>query len=362
MQLTENCIWNSFRELQEQFGYRHIFLTGGRGSGKSTLFEKLKTRIPKADVITTRAVPKTAVFARKNEDAPVQIGAFDPMSQSLDNKMKPCMEGLKTVCKEIIRLAADSSDWVAIDEIGYLETVDKDYCEALVNLMDSKQVLAVIRKQELPFLMRLVQRKDAFVLDLDAPFGQDGCVVMASGMGKRFGGNKLMADFDGSPLIQSVLTVTEDLFEKRVVVTRHKDVSDLCENAGIQTVLHDYPLRSDMVRLGMEAEGMQSCETMMFIPSDQPLLQKETVMSLLLCAANEKDFIWRLTDGVSNGAPVIFPAWSFEELLHLPEGKGGGAVVKKYPEKVHTLCVQNPEELEDIDYKEDLDRLKGRSK
>ncbi len=258
-------------------------------------------------------------------------------------------------------MADDSTEWAAIDEIGYLETVDKAYCDALVHLMDRKQVLAVIRKQELPFLMQLVQRADAFVLDLDEPFGKAGCVVMASGMGKRFGGNKLMADFNGSPLIQSVLTVTEDLFEKRVVVTRHKDVSDLCGKAGIQTVLHDYPLRSDMVRLGMETEGMQNCETVMFIPSDQPLLRKETVMSLLLCAANEKKYIWRLTDGATNGAPVIFPVWSFEELLDLPEGKGGGAVVKKYPCKVHTLQVQSPEELEDIDYKKDLDRLKGRS-
>lgn len=26
-----------------------------------------------------------------------------------------------------------------------------------------------------------------------------GCVIMASGLGKRFGGNKLMADLMGSP-------------------------------------------------------------------------------------------------------------------------------------------------------------------
>ena len=28
-----------------------------------------------------------------------------------------------------------------------------------------------------------------------------GCVIMASGLGKRFGGNKLMADFHGQPMI-----------------------------------------------------------------------------------------------------------------------------------------------------------------
>ena len=39
-----------------------------------------------------------------------------------------------------------------------------------------------------------------------------GCVIMASGLGKRFGGNKLMADFDGQPLICRALTVTDGLF------------------------------------------------------------------------------------------------------------------------------------------------------
>lgn len=34
------------------------------------------------------------------------------------------------------------------------------------------------------------------------------CIIMASGLGKRFGSNKLMASFHGAPLIHSVLDVT----------------------------------------------------------------------------------------------------------------------------------------------------------
>ena len=36
-----------------------------------------------------------------------------------------------------------------------------------------------------------------------------------------FGGNKLIAKLSGTPLIQYVIQATENLFEKRVVVTRH---------------------------------------------------------------------------------------------------------------------------------------------
>ena len=32
-----------------------------------------------------------------------------------------------------------------------------------------------------------------------------GCVIMASGTGQRFGGNKLLADFGGRPLISCIL-------------------------------------------------------------------------------------------------------------------------------------------------------------
>ncbi len=80
------------------------------------------------------------------------------------------------------------------------------------------------------------------------------CVLMASGLGQRFGGNKLLAPFHGEPLICRILKATDlPLFSRRVVVTRHPEIAKLCEEMGIQTVLHSFPYRSDTVRLGVEA-------------------------------------------------------------------------------------------------------------
>ena len=56
---------------------------------------------------------------------------------------------------------------------------------------------------------------------------------MASGMGTRFGGNKLMAKLNGIPLIQYVIQATESRFEQRVVVTRHNDVTKLCHELDV---------------------------------------------------------------------------------------------------------------------------------
>lgn len=186
----------------------------------------------------------------------------------------------------------------------------------------------------------------------EEPIGNLGCVIMASGLGKRFGGNKLMADFGGEPLICQALRATEGIFTRRVVVTRHKDVADLCSAQGIPAVLHHEPYRSDTVRLGLEFIGeVDGC---LFCPGDQPLLRRDTVLSLALHAMDKKEAIWRTVYENTTGSPVLFPKWTFPELLSLPQGKGGSVIVKKYPEQVHLVPVQNKYELMDVDTPEDL--------
>lgn len=187
-------------------------------------------------------------------------------------------------------------------------------------------------------------------------FKKTGCVIMASGMGKRFGGNKLLADFGGKPMIQWILDATEGLFFRRVVVTRHQDVVNVCKEQGIGVVYHDFPGRNDTVRLGLEAIGLEA-EFCVFSPSDQPLLKRETLIRLVRTAEEEKDKICRPVYQETAGAPVVFPSWTFSELLTLPEGKGGGVVIRKYPDKVRYMNVQAVEELKDIDTRQELEDL-----
>ncbi|MDD6160877.1 MAG: nucleotidyltransferase family protein [Oscillospiraceae bacterium] len=189
-------------------------------------------------------------------------------------------------------------------------------------------------------------------MDLEQRFG---CVIMASGAGKRFGGNKLMAPFRGAPLICRILDATEGLFPSRVVVTRHEDVALLCRERGVEAVLHDLPFRSDTVRLGLEAVGnAQGC---LFCPGDQPLLRRETVRALMERAAAEPERILRPAWGHRVGAPVYFPRWCFAQLRGLSGNEGGGAVIKRHPEQVELLPVRDEYELMDVDTPQDLARL-----
>lgn len=186
---------------------------------------------------------------------------------------------------------------------------------------------------------------------------QVGCVIMASGLGKRFGGNKLMADFRGQPMIARILEATEGIFPRRVVVTRHADVAAFCREWGAEGILHGLPNRNDTVRLGLAAVGeMDGC---LFCPGDQPLLRRETVAALVSAWRREPGMIWRPAFAERPGAPILFPKWAFAQLRALPEGKGGGYVAKKYPERVRLLPVRDKCELADVDTRETLLELAG---
>jgi len=352
--LTAPCIWNSFRSS----GKRHLILTGAKGSGKTALLHQLFPETLPG--LTTWAEAKKAVYLRENiSGRTVQVGAFDPALPGPGNQMVPLQDGFLTLgVPALARCMESDSPWITVDEVGYLEAQSEAYHNALRQLLEKKKAAMAIRKQALPFLQELCSREDAFVVDLDEPFGTIGCVIMASGLGKRFGGNKLMADFHGKPLTCHILEATDGIFAQRVVVTRSEEVSALCRERGIRTVLHTLPHRSDTVRLGLEAmPGIGRC---MFATADQPLLRKETVSALALASANDPDSIWRTVCDGTPGSPVIFPKWTFPELLTLPEGKGGGVVIKKHPERLRTVSVRDMYELKDVDSPEDLEELRKR--
>ena len=178
---------------------------------------------------------------------------------------------------------------------------------------------------------------------------------MASGMGTRFGGNKLMAELDGAPLIQHVIRATDGLFARRVVVTRHVEVAEVCHALGVEVILHNEPYRNDTVRLGLE--GMDGCATVTFVQADQPLISTTSIASLLSSAEEDLESIWRVSFEGTPGAPVLFPAWTFDELRALPLGKGGGYVAKAHKERVRTVEVASKWELFDVDTVEDLQVL-----
>ena len=198
------------------------------------------------------------------------------------------------------------------------------------------------------------------------------CVIMASGLSRRFGTNKLLADFCGQPMLCRAFDATATPgIAARIVVTRSEEVQALCRAHSVPVLLHSLPGRNDTVRLGLSAllEQQPELSGCMFLPGDQPLLRRETVeaMTERFCPTEwqketERE-IFRLGAVADNdptplvGSPVLFGSSFFSELLTLPENKGGNVLLKKYPAQVRTICIADSAELLDADIPEVLQQL-----
>ncbi len=184
-----------------------------------------------------------------------------------------------------------------------------------------------------------------------------GLVVMASGLGKRFGSNKLMALLDGKPLVRWIIDNTDGLFDRRVVVTRSQEVEELCQSAGIDCIYHTCPNRNDTIRIGLNAlkDDVDYC---FFVPGDQPLIGRDTIIRLIDEAKNCEGLIVRPGYGDTAGAPVGFHSAFYDELLTLPEGARGSLVVRNNESRLRIVSIGRECELWDVDTIEDFNRVR----
>lgn len=137
-----------------------------------------------------------------------------------------------------------------------------------------------------------------------------GCVLMAAGLGRRFGENKLTVDLGcGETLINYALSaIPGDKLHRVVVVTQYPQVAALAEKYSFTPLHNPYPERgqSESIRIGLAA--LSDCDAVMFQVADQPRLKKETVADLIGFAAAHPDRIVGLGHRGRRGNPCIFPA------------------------------------------------------
>ena len=391
---------------------KHLFITGDRGSGKSYLLNSILNQTKDAtdmsdffnfNYLLSRRTDTPEVVIKSNlidDGKEYVIGrprTLTPVSPKKGNNMTSVEDGfINCACPAIMKhlMASDDSVFV-IDELGYLESSCGEFQEHIRTLLDNSRVLAVIRKQSTEFLDSIKNRSDVLLIDIDNTFSSISCIIMASGMSKRFGTNKLLASFNNNTLFENAINISRFVsFGKTLAVTRHDELVQICERE--HCIKHNMPYRNDMVHLGVSHIIKESCcqknnytQGILFLPSDQPLITKTSLqlLCLLFIYYNSSHFACNNADKSSNannnysnnnhsnnnnnsnkkicrlafnenaGAPVIFPACYYNELLTLPQGKGGGFIAKKYPAQVILVPAQDEYELYDIDTPDDLIRL-----
>ena len=171
---------------------------------------------------------------------------------------------------------------------------------------------------------------------------------MAAGSSRRFGGNKLLTDWQGKPLIAYALEAVPAGVET-VVVSQYPEILSLARECGFLPRENNRPQDgiSRTIRLGLEALG--NCDGVLFLVADQPRLRRETVERLLDLWRAHPQAIVGLTANRHQGNPILFPADLFPELLALEGDTGGRQVIRRHPDRL-LLLEASEEELEDIDF------------
>jgi molybdenum cofactor cytidylyltransferase len=187
-----------------------------------------------------------------------------------------------------------------------------------------------------------------------------GCVILAAGLGRRFGGGKLEARFRGSPLYALAFrTVPLEKLSAAAVVSGSEEILAAAEAAGFLPVRNDRPEDgiSRSIRLGLSALG--GVDAALFLVADQPLLTRATVERVLSAGeAGPGRIVAPVRSDGQPGNPCLFPAAFFPELLALEGDRGGKRVIAAHPEAF--LAVPAPDaELADADSREALAELEG---
>lgn len=184
-----------------------------------------------------------------------------------------------------------------------------------------------------------------------------GCVVMAAGMGSRFGSNKLTREWQGKSLIRRALeAVPADRLSSVVVVTQYPEVVNIAKRFSFTPIINSHPEygQSHSIHLGVRA--LMHCDALLFQVADQPLLRQESVASLVDFYRLHPANIVGLGHAGQRGNPCIFPARFFPELLRIEGDHGGNVVIRQHEDQLLLLDVP-ADELRDVDTQETLSLL-----
>lgn len=178
-------------------------------------------------------------------------------------------------------------------------------------------------------------------------------VLLAAGSSRRFGGNKLLWEIDGQPmLLRAAIRLIEAsaLLDADVaIVTREGAHLALLEGLPARILLNpDHELGiGTSVRCAVRAlnDGAPAA----FFVADQPYLRVETIVRFLKNWLASQKGLGCVSHNGEAGNPAVFSARYFPELEQLSGDRGGKRVLLRHLEDCFFEEIDDPRELEDID-------------
>lgn len=184
-------------------------------------------------------------------------------------------------------------------------------------------------------------------------------ILLAAGESRRFGGNKLLCDFEGKHLYCHVFDKLLKLKENRndlslCVVTQYEEIRSYADTHGIPVIWNDHAYEgiTSSLKLGIECVGETGeKDYYSFFVSDQPHMSLITVQKFFKAFLKSDYSIGCVRADGQKGNPTIFHVKYRDELQKLIGDVGGKQLFSKYPEECFFYEVDSKIELVDYDEK-----------
>ncbi len=180
-------------------------------------------------------------------------------------------------------------------------------------------------------------------------------IVLAAGLSRRMGCNKLLLELNGRPLLEHTLELIDKLgFVQKILITTRKTEEAVQIPSGFVTAYNDCAENglSSSLKLGV---GLATCDYYMFFLADMPLLSEATVREIIAEVEPNKIILPIVDDNPAN--PVIFPKSLRQELLNVSGDKGGRGVIQAHKDCVKTVRFANSRAFMDIDNPDDYAKI-----
>lgn len=184
-------------------------------------------------------------------------------------------------------------------------------------------------------------------------------IVLSGGRSERMGSPKALLQYRGQSFLATILAaIVSARMEPVIVVAGHHYDVILQAFPNVQVAFNpNYEQgMNTSVQAGIRALPAGVDGAAIFLV-DHPMIDRQTID--VLVARFAPGCIIIPVHGGRRGHPVIFAADLFDEILELSPDQGLNTVVRRQPERVVEVFVENAGVLRDIDTPEEFARLLG---
>lgn len=185
-------------------------------------------------------------------------------------------------------------------------------------------------------------------------------ILLAAGLSRRFGENKLLYPVKGKKLYQYALERMAALAEKRqerfVVVTSHEAIRKELEDTKAEVVWNPAPETgiASSIHCAVRHLGISADAAYLFSVADQPFLRQEDLGAFIEGFLDSgKEMGCMAHQGVW-GNPAVFSGQFVQRLCSLEGEQGGKQILRAFPEAVFVFDCQQKAAFLDIDEPKDL--------